>query len=627
MTTEHTASQSRRAVISLGLAGLGLPAWSASGGSGDPLAAARPAGASAVGEIDPAKAKVLRYAFRIAETGFDPAKVTDLYSRIIIAHMLEGLYTYDHLARPAKIKPLTAVALPEVSDDFRVFTIRVRPGIYFTDDPAFGGKRRELTAADYVFSMKRFADPANKSPNWGDLEEMNFVGLNALRQEALDKRVPFDYRRELPGLRVVDRYTLRLEVVNSRPRLIELLASGDLIGAVAPEVVSFYGEQIPAHPVGTGPFRLKQWRRSSLVVLERNPSYRERLYDAEPAPDDAAGQAIAARFKGRRLPMVDRVEVSIIEEPQPRWLSFLNGQQNFIERVPEEFISLAMPGGKVAPNLAHQGIQGFRALAPDVVLTMYNMEDPVVGGYTPERVALRRALNLAMDSQREIDLVRRGQGIPAQAMSVPHTTGYDPAFKSEMGDHDPARARALLDLFGYIDRDGDGWREQPDGRPLLLLRSSQPDQQSRQLDDLWQHDMRAIGVRGEIRSAKWPENLKAEQAGKLMMWWVSSTASQLDGQSAMGRMYSPMAGGANLARFKNAQYDAVYERLQSLPDGPEREKLFQEIKRIGVAYAPYKNHLHRFITDMASSEVKGYRRPLFWQDWWQYVDIEPGAAG
>jgi ABC-type transport system substrate-binding protein len=227
-----------------------------------------------------------------------------------------------------------------------------------------------------------------------------------------------------------------------------------------------------------------------------------------------------------------------------------------------------------------------------------------------------------MDSQREIDLVRRGQGIPAQAMSVPHTSGYDPAFKSEMGDHDPARARALLDLYGYVDRDGDGWREQPDGKPLLLLRSSQPDQQSRQLDDLWQNDMRAVGLRGEIRTAKWPENLKAAQAGKLMMWWVSSTASAPDGQGAMGRMYSPMAGGANLARFKNTAFDAAYERMQVLPDGPEREALFLEVKRIGVAFAPYKNHLHRFITDMAQAEVIGYRRPLFWLDWWQYVDIE-----
>jgi ABC-type transport system substrate-binding protein len=521
-----------------------------------PLQAAPAAAPSA-----PAAPKVLRYALRVAETGFDPAKISDLYSLAVTAHVFEGLYGYDHLARPVRIKPLTAVALPETSADFRTFTIRIRPGIRFADDPAFKGQPR---------------------------------------------------------------YTLRLETREPRPRLIELLAGGDHFGAVAREVVEAYGDQIEAHPVGTGPFKLVQWRRSSLIVLERNPHYRERTYDAEPAADDAVGQALLARFKGRRLPMLDRVEVSIIEEPQPRWLSFLNRQQNFIERVPEEFITVAMPGNQLVPNLAKQGIQGLRTLAADAIMTLYNMEDPVVGGYTPDKIALRRAINLSMDIQREIDLVRRGQGIPAQGMNVPHTTGYDPAYRSEMGDYDPARARALLDLYGYVDRDGDGWRDLPDGRPLVLRRSSQPDQQSRALDDLWVRDMRAVGLKGEIVTAKWPENLKATRAGKLMMWWLGSSASQLDGQSALTRLYGPQAGMGNLARFHNAELDALYMKMQVLPDGPQREAMFREAKRIATVYAPYKNHLHRYITDMSQPEVVGYRRPVFWQNWWEYLDIDNG---
>ncbi|MEK8047377.1 ABC transporter substrate-binding protein [Ideonella margarita] len=603
----------RRAAHTLGALALACGGLIAPASS--PLAADAPAAAAATAP------KVLRYAFRVAETGFDPARVSDLYSRIVISHMLEGLYTYDHLARPIKMKPLTAAGMPEISADFKVFTIKVQPGIYFTDDPAFKGKKRELVAADYAYAIKRFADPSTKSPGWGDLEELNFIGLNALRKEALDKRKPFDYDREVPGVRAIDRYTLRLEVTESRPRLTETLASGDTLGGIAREVVEFYGDKIAEHPVGTGPFKLAQWRRSSLIALEKNPDYRLR-YDAEPAADDAAGQAMLAKYKGRQLPMVDRVEVSIIEENQPRWLSFLNKQQDFLDRLPEDFATIAIPGGKLAPNLAKQGIQAFRQLNPDIVLTLYNMEDPVVGGYTPEKIALRRAVNMAIDIEREINLVRRGQGIPAQAITVPHTTGFDPKFKSEMGDFDPARARALLDLYGYVDKDGDGWRDLPDGSPLKLTKNTQPDQQSRQLDDLWQRNLKAIGIRIEFKSAKWPENLKAAQAGKLQMWGVASSASQRDGQSALGRLYGPMKGGANLARFQNDTFDAIYTKMQGLPDGPEREALFVEAKRISVAYAPYKNHLHRFVTDMAHPWVEGYRRPLFWQDWWQYVDID-----
>jgi ABC-type transport system substrate-binding protein len=161
---------------------------------------------------------------------------------------------------------------------------------------------------------------------------------------------------------------------------------------------------------------------------------------------------------------------------------------------------------------------------------------------------------------------------------------------------------------------------------LVIRRASQPDQTSRALDELWQRNMKAIGIRVEIEAAKWPENLKAAQAGSLMCWGVASSASQFDGQGALGRYYGPLAGSANLARFKNAEFDAIYLKMQALPDGPERDALFRQAKRIGIAYAPYKCHLHRFITDMSSGEVHGYRRPLFWNDWWQYVDIEPSAS-
>ena len=588
------------------------------------LAAALAGGLAQAHAADaPAKPKVFRYAFRVAETGFDPARISDIYSRTITPHIFESLYAYDHLARPARILPLTASAMPEAADNFRSFTVSVKPGITFADDPAFKGQRRELVAQDYVYSLKRFADPAVKSPAWGSLEELNILGLSEQRKLALDTRKPFDYDHELPGLRALDRYTLQIRLAEPRPRLVETLADSGLYGAVAREVAEAYGEQTMAHPVGTGPFVLKSWRRSSEIVLERSPSYREVHYEdeAHPEPGDAEGQALLARFKGRRLPLVDQVAVAIIEENQPRWLSFLNKQFDFVERMPEEFVNLAMPGGKLAPNLAAQGMVGYRTLGPEIVLTMYNMEDPVVGGYTPEKVALRRAINLGIDIAREIAIPRRGQGEPAQSPMVPHTTGYSATFKSEMGEYSPAKARALLDLYGYVDRDGDGWREQPDGSPLVLVRSTQPDATQRQLDEVMQKNMTAIGLKMEFRPAKWPENLKAAQAGKLMMWGVASAASQLDGQGALQRLYGP-AGGANLARFKNAEFDALYDRMLVLPDGPERAALFLQAKRMAVAWAPYKNHLHRYYTDIAQPWFIGYRRPLFWNRWWHLIDVD-----
>jgi len=569
--------------------------------------------------------KVLRLAFTRAETSMDPARIVDLYSRNLTAHIFESPLTWDHLARPFKLKLLTAQAMPEHSDDYRVWTVKIRPGIYFTDDPAFKGRKRELVAADYAYAFKRVVDPKNKSPVSAGILETKFVGLAQLRDDALNNNKPFDYDKPIAGLSTPDRYTLRVELEEPRPGFAETFAATDLFGGVAREVVEYYGDQIDAHPVGTGPFKLKSWRRSSEIVLERNPGYRERIYDAEPAAGDAEGQAILAKFKGRRLPMVDEVRVAIIEQSQPMWLSFLNVEVDALAtnagRVPPDFLALVMPGGKLAPYLAKRGIQGIRNLNADSGLAYFNMEDPVVGGYSPEKIALRRAIALAYDTDIEIRQIRRG-GIPAQSPVVPHTTGYDPKFKSEMGDYDPARAKALLDLYGYVDRDGDGWRDLPDGRPLTVEMASQPDDYSRKFDELWKKNLTAVGIRIAFKPAQWPENLKAARAGKIQFWQLGSSAAGSDGQGALARLFGPQIGSQNLARFKNEEFDKIYERMRVIPDGPERDRLFLRAKELAVAYMPYKHTAHRMDADMLQPWVVGYRRPLFWLEWWHMVDID-----
>ena len=407
--------------------------------------------------------------------------------------------------------------------------------------------------------------------------------------------------------------------------MIQVLAADDLYGAVAREVVERYGDDIMGHPVGTGPFRLAEWRRSSRMVFERNPNYREKSYDAEPNADDSEGQALLQRFSGRRLPMVDRVEISIVEEAQPRWLSFLNKQQDLQERLPNEFINIVAPNGVLAPSLAREHIQLYRVPGSDVTVTYFNMDDPTVGGYTPEKVALRRAIGLGMDIPKEIRLVRKGQAVPAQFGLAPMTYGYRADFRSENGEYDLARSKALLDVYGYLDRDGDGWRETPEGKPLVLQWSTEPTQASRQQDELRRADMAAVGLRLEFKPAKWPENMKNARAARLMIWSIGLSSSQPDGQESFDLGASIHFGGQNLSRFRNGRFDDLYGRMQVLPDGPERLALFEEAKRILLAYMPYKFGVHRIYTDLAQPWLLGYRRPPYWQTWWHYVDVD-GAA-
>jgi ABC-type transport system substrate-binding protein len=583
-----------------------------------PLAAA-PASAPATAR------RVLRVAFSNRDNGFDPAQVSDVISAALANSLFDAPLTYDVLARPVKLKPNTAAALPEASDDFKRFVFRIKPGILFSDHPAFKGKPRELTAADYVYSIKRYYDPATRSPTLFHFEGAGLLGLSELRKQAIERKTPFDYDTEVPGLRALDRYSFEVRLAKPAPRLPYVFATGALTGALAREVVEADPARVTEQPVGTGPYRLAAWKRGSRIVLERNPQHTHSRYDAEPNADDAAGQAIAARLRGRALPLIDRVEINIIEEGQPRWLSFLNGQLDLLQ-VPAEFSTVGLPNGKVAPNLAKKGVQLGRMVAPSTSYTYFGMEDPVVGGYTPERVALRRALSLAYDVQREIALVRRGQAVVPQSVLPPGVSGFDPALKSEMSDHDLPRAKALLDMHGYVDKNGDGWREQPDGQPLLLEFTSEPSQISRQGQDLWKKAMTSLGVRVEFRISAWQENIKASRAGKLMIWGTGWSAAIPDGSYFLDVLYGPNKGQSNHARMNLPAFDALHLRQRAMPDGPERDALIQEALRLSLAYMPVKATAHPIENWLSHGRVSGFRPHPFIRDYWRFTDIEPGAS-
>ena len=577
-------------------------------------------GAHAQGSEASVGSNVLRILQEGPESGFDPTAASDLYSNQVIDHIFEGLIGYDPLAMPARRVPCTAEAMPEASADFRTWTVRLRRGTFFADDPAFKGKPRELVAHDYVFAFKRVHDPAAKSPWYSSLNEDGILGLDAVRQRALSEKKPFDYRAEVEGLRALDRYTIQFRLASPRPRFTATLCASYAVG-IAREVVEAYGDDIAAHPVGTGPYRLRSWRRTSRIVLDKNPSFREVRYDSQPAADDAEALAFAKRLNGKRLPLNDGVEISVVEENQPRWLSFLNGQADFA-RVPPELALIAAPNGHLAPNLARQGITLQRYVNCDSAFSYFNMEDSVVGGYGAEKVALRRAISLSYDIEREIDIIRRGNAIAAQAPMSPHTYGYDPSFRTVNSAHDVARAKALLDIYGYLDRDGDGWRELPDGRPLVITMATEPQQIYREYNENWLKSFGSIGVRVRFEVAQWSEHYKQSRAGKLQMWFLGGSSTQPDGQADLETMYGRSLGEANLARFKQADFDAIYRRMLDLPDGPEREGLFKKASEIVVAYMPYRMHVHRIYNDFSRAWITGYRQPFFRNQSWHYIEVD-----
>lgn len=569
--------------------------------------------------------KVFRYAFTAAETGFDPAQLSDLYSRILTANMFDALYTYDYLARPLVIRPNLATDMPVVSSDFKTYTIKLKPGVYFSDDPAFKGRKRELVASDVVYTYKRIFDPKNKSPSVAGLREEKILGMEELREQA-SKTGKFDYDRDIEGLRALDKYTVQFKLGEVRPRFLEALTDPGIFGIVAREVVETYGDRIMEHPVGTGPFKLSEWRRSSKITLVRNPNYREEYFEATPPADSPLAQQVYAQMKGRKLPQIDKVEVSIIEEAQPRWLAFLGNEHDLMERLPAAYVNVAIPQNKLAPNLQKRGIQMQRSFLSDVTFSYFAMEHPVVGGYTPDKIALRRAISLGQNSAEEVRLPRRGQAVVAQGPVMPLTSAYDPNMRSEMGVFDRAKAMALLDMFGYTDKDGDGWRDLPDGKPLTLEYSTTSSADYRELNEIWKKNMDAIGIRVEFKYGQWPELLKASRNGKLMMWGLGLSGGSPDGAGVLALGYSQSKGQQNHARFSLPEYDALYQKINRMPDGPERKELIDQAVKILVAYMPYKFITHRIVTDLNHPWVQGYVRNPIARDFWKYIDIDVQKA-
>ena len=327
-------------------------------------------------------------------------------------------------------------------------------------------------------------------------------------------------------------------------------------------------------------------------------------------------------MKGKRLPVIDRVEVSVIEETQPRWLSFLNNEMDFIFLVPEEFANQAFPNNKVAANLARRGIRMEQLPALDLTYNFFNMRDPVVGGYTPDKVALRRAIALSYKTADEINIIRKGQAVAAEAPWSPGVAGYDPNFHTVAGEYNVSKAKALLDMFGYVDRDGDGFREMPDGSPLVINFSSTPTNRDAQFDELWKRSLDDIGIRIDVVKRKWPDILKAARKAQVQFWQLGGSASSPDADTWLASLYSPNEEG-NLAKFKLPEYDRLYEKARGMPDSPERTKVYQDMARLVVAYAPWKVNTNRIRTDMWYPQLQGYRRsPMLTYNFWKYIDIE-----
>ncbi len=575
-----------------------------------------------------APSSALRVLLVGAEAALDPALATDLQSLSIIENLFDSMLRYDYLARPVRLQANTLLAMPEISEEGRRYVMKIKPGIYFAPDPAFHGQRRELTAQDYVYSLTRLLDPALASP-WRFLVADKLVGTEALQFAPPTHSLRSSWRADLPvaGIVALDRYTLQLRLKQADPNFLFQLAM-PATSAVAREVVEAYPGESGNHPVGTGPFRMGQWQRSFKMELLANPAYHGRFSSVLGVNKQAASPgdlALAAHLQGKKLPLVDRVEVTIVEELQSRVLGLMRGDVDYLEQVPPSLSGMLLTSGQqgkrqLKPEFTRKGMQLALFSPMQTYYLWMNMNDPVVGGYSPDKIALRRAIALSYDRGEDIRLQEQGLALPAQSPLPPDVLGYDPDYRSPVQFNVPL-ANALLDKFGYVMHDG--YRTMPDGQALQLVMHTLASAAGRLRDEVWRNSLKSVGIQVTFKSETKNDMLKAARLGKVQMAEANWVADYPDGDNFFQLLYGPNSGGPNYAHFNLPAYNALYEESRLLADSPERQRHYHAMEQLIHGYNPWVLLVHPLSADVWHPWLKNYKRHPVEFTAWRYLEVAP----
>ena len=560
-------------------------------------------------------AKVLRLASPDIDT-LDAQAYSDDPSFQVLMAIFEPLYEWDYLASPPKLSPLTAAALPEITDGGKTWTIRLKQGIRFTDDRAFGGKPRELTAEDYVYSYKRWMDPNGRrggAPIVADL----LIGARPV-VDAASKTGKFDFDQPIAGLRALDRYTLQLKLTEPNyPSVYNLLG---FVPASAREVVEAAGRDIKIRAVGTGPYRLKEWKRGSRIVLEANPHYREAHF---PASDDPRYAALARSMKGKRVPEIGTIEIAIMDEDLPRLLEFERGALDVVV-LRGEVASRVLADGKLKPEYAARGMIRHVFPEPFTFLFYFNMADPLIGGMEKNRIALRRAMAYAVDVDTLIRVVYAGQALPASQFVPPGVGGHDPTVAPK-ALYDPGVANALLDRFGYATRDADGFRKTPDGKPLTITMTLRSGAVMREVQTLWKKNLAAVGLRTDFHVTPFQDAIKELERGQFQTYFGGFGGSP-SGYNVLAQLHSRQPQRVNVTQFSDPEYDRAADAFLKSDSIEGQVAAARKMTEIAYTYMPELPACFRLETNVVQPWVQGYAPPIF-TSYWKYLDVDPGRRG
>lgn len=562
--------------------------------------------------------KVYRHAMDQSPTSLDPVQGSNVYANHVLINAYDTLYAYKYLARPYELKPNLADGWPEISADKLTYTIRLKKGVHFVDDPAFpGGVGREVVASDVVYSIKRHFDPRTRAQGaW--LWQGRVAGLEEW------KAAGADYDVEAEGLRAIDRYTLRIRLLRPYPQLLDSLAQG-YSGVVPREAVEHYGREFAVRPVGSGPFRVVSYD-TARVVLERNPKFRREPVDLAAEGYDPAtqGQYRLERIAGRSPPFVDRLEIHFIGEASASWSSFTKGNEVQYTMVPNEQVGLVLESKhpiRLKPEYAAK-YQLYAGLEAGFVFQTFNLATPDFG-YNPDpererrNEALRCAVIKAFDWRARNESFYAGIGRVFPGIIVPVVPEFDPGLSTASVTRDVEGARRLLAENGWT----------AENLPVFVYGATAGVIQ-RLFFEQFRAWLKEIGYPGEkvvLRQyATFGDISKAWKQAELP--WVAKGwgLDYPDAENTLQLFYGPNASpGSNDANYHDPEYDRLYEQASVMLPSPERTAIYRRMNRIlidacvaATGLSRTRIHLwHRNVIALPDREIVG-------GFFFKYVDLE-----
>ncbi|XWN34914.1 MAG: ABC transporter substrate-binding protein [Roseivirga sp.] len=533
----------------------------------------------------------------------DPVQVSSTYANREASKIYEGLMEYDYLKRPYELIPNLAEAMPTVSTDGLTYIFKLKEGVKFHDNACFpAGQGRELVAEDFVYSIKRIADPKSQSP-WFSLLAGKIKGLDAWREQCI-QATQADYAAPVAGLQAQDRYTLRFTLNQPWPQFLDALAM-QFTYAVPQEAVEHYGKEFINHPVGTGPFMTEAFNpQANKVIYRKNPTFREKYYPTEAAE---AYQHMLADA-GKRLPLVDEVVMHIIPEEQPRWLKFKKGQVDIIDISNDNIFTEVIYNKVLLPELQQKGFQLFYEPEVNTSFFVINNGHPLF----KSNLKLRQALSMAFDRERYNELFYNNTAVLAQSIVPPGLAGYQADYVNSNATYNPEKAKQLLVEAGY-----------PEGKGLPVITLDVNAQTTlKQKGEFFQKCMEAIGVQVQVVPNLFPELQKKMHQKETMMHAISWSADYPDAETFFQLLYkSDQSMGIGL-NFSDPAFNALYEKATSMSPSAERTTHYEQLNKIAAESVPAIYIAHPIRPVLYQGWVKNYLISDFHYGSAQYINID-----